>query len=191
MRSRDIREQSQRPVILCEYSHAMGNSNGNLKEYWDIFYANETGQGGFIWDFRDQGLQAIVPATYKGKPVPDENVGKVCFVGGDWFDARKFGGDNAAANDGLTSADGRPHPGLVALKKELQNVLVEAVDLPARKFKLTNRFYFQSLAGYVKGHWTLLADGEAIAEGPIQLDGADDDVARSGTWPGEGFLRCV
>src|SRR4029079_3448725 len=83
--ARYISQPQPRPFIICEYSHSMGNSNGNLKEYWDIFYANEQAQGGFIWDWRDQGLAQTVPATYRGKPVPSANVGKVCFVGGDWF----------------------------------------------------------------------------------------------------------
>jgi len=181
--ARYVESPQPRPFIICEYSHAMGNSNGNLKEYWDIFYASEQAQGGFIWDWRDQGLQEIVPATYKDKPVPPQNVGTVAFVGGDWYaEARKFGGDNAAANDGLLSADGKPHPGLVALKKEQQNVLVTAPDLSARKFKLTNRFYFQNLGGYIKGTWRLLADGVPIEEGPIKLE-ADTDVLNLG--PGE------
>jgi beta-galactosidase len=150
----------------------MGNSNGNLKEYWDIFYGNEQAQGGFIWDWRDQGLQKIVPDSYDGQSVPEENRGRLCFVGGDWFPDKRYLTDNAAVNDGLTTADGHPHPGLLALKKELQNILVEAIDLKMRRFRLTNRFYFQPLAGYVNGAWRLLEDGQPILAGELALDGA-------------------
>jgi beta-galactosidase len=160
-----------KPFIICEYSHAMGNSNGNLKEYWDIFYADNAAQGGFIWDWRDQGLQATVPDTYRGEDVPAENRGRLCYVGGDWFEDDRYLTDNAAVNDGLLSADGRPHPGLVALKKEMQNVLVEPAGDGKRRYKLTNRFYFQSLSGYCAGTWRLLEDGRPITGGEIQLDG--------------------
>ena len=164
----------KRPFIICEYSHSMGNSNGNLKEYWDIFYKGNHAQGGFIWDWRDQGLRETVPDTYKDKQVPGENRGQTCFVGGDWYDDTGYLGDHAAVNDGLLSADGRPHPGLLALKKEQQDVLVEAVDLASRRFRLTNRFYFQSLGGYSIGMWQLLEDGRPVVEGDVVLDGAVD-----------------
>ena len=53
------------PLILCEYSHAMGNSNGGLKEYWDVFYSGTNAQGGFVWDWVDQGIRVPVPGEYK------------------------------------------------------------------------------------------------------------------------------
>jgi beta-galactosidase len=172
--ARYVRRPQEKPFIICEYSHAMGNSNGNLKEYWDIFYGNEQAQGGFIWDWRDQGLQQRVPDNYDGRPVPPENRGRMCFVGGDWFPDERYLTDNTPVNDGLTSAAGHPHPGLSALKKEMQNILVEAVDAKNGRFRLTNRFYFQSLADFVQGTWRLLEDGLPVAHGVISLDGATD-----------------
>ena len=53
------------PLILCEYTHAMGNSNGGLKEYWDIFYSGTNAQGAFVWDWVDQGIRQPVPAAYR------------------------------------------------------------------------------------------------------------------------------
>ena len=53
------------PLILCEYSHAMGNSNGGLKEYWDIFYSGTNAQGAFVWDWVDQGIKLDVPPEYR------------------------------------------------------------------------------------------------------------------------------
>ena len=105
--------------------------------------------------------------------MPAENRGQPCYVGGDWYPDDRFLTDNAAVNDGLLTADGHPHPGLLALKKEQQNVLVEPVDLGERRFRLTNRFYFQPLAGYATGTWRLLADGRPVAQGDIVLDGAE------------------
>lgn len=167
-------EPREKPFIICEYSHAMGNSNGNLKEYWDIFYADKWAQGGFIWDWRDQGLQQTVPDTYRGKPVSEINRGQLCYVGGDWYPDDRFLSDHAAVNDGMLSADGCPHPGLMALKKELQDVLVEPVDLSQRRFRLSNRFRFRSLEDYCTGTWQLLKDGQQVATGAIVLDGAQD-----------------
>ena len=53
------------PLILCEYLHAMGNSSGGLKEYWDIFYSGTNAQGGFVWDWVDQGIRLPVPGEYR------------------------------------------------------------------------------------------------------------------------------
>jgi beta-galactosidase len=165
------KESQTRPFIICEYSHAMGNSNGNLKEYWDVFYAGKFAQGGFIWDWRDQGLRETAPDEYFGRPVPTENRGQTCYVGGDWYDHSNYPTDHAAVNDGLLSADGKPHPGLLALKKEQQDVLIEAVDLARYRFRLTNRFYFRPLAGYCTARWQLLEDGHPVAGGDVVLDG--------------------
>ncbi len=174
--ARYVARPESRPYILCEYAHAMGNSSGNLKEYWEVFNANDQAQGAFVWDWRDQGLLQHAPETYLGKTVPPANVGESFFAYGGYFErARNLHNDDNFCMNGLVSADDIPHPGLAALKKEIQNVHVEAVDLDARKFTLKNRNYFRSLAGYVKGHWTLLKNGVAIAAGPIKLDGAGDD----------------
>ena len=99
--ARYVARPRNKPFIICEYSHAMGNSNGNLKEYWDIFYSGKQAQGGFIWDWRDQGLLEKVPDTYDGRSVPAENRGQACYVGGDWYPDDRFLTDNARVNDGL------------------------------------------------------------------------------------------
>jgi len=90
-----------RPLILCEYSHAMGNSNGNLKDYWDAIYSHERLQGGFIWDWVDQGLRQPVPGR------PDEFY---FAFGGDFEPPGVYHDDNFLMN-GLVSADRVPHPG--------------------------------------------------------------------------------
>ena len=58
-------QRPEMPLILCEYSHAMGNSSGGLKEYWDIFYSGTNAQGAFVWDWVDQGIRLPVPGEYK------------------------------------------------------------------------------------------------------------------------------
>ncbi len=98
-----------RPLILCEYAHAMGNSIGNLADYWDAIYAHEQLQGGFIWDWVDQGLRQPVP----GRP------GEFYFAyGGDFEPEGVYHDDNFLMN-GLVSADRVPHPGLFEVKKVL------------------------------------------------------------------------
>lgn len=178
-----VKKHQPKPFILCEYAHSMGNSDGNLKEYWDIFYHNEQAQGGFIWDWRDQGLAQPVPATYKGKAVPPENVGTLLYAYGGWGKGEKLHNDDNFCCNGLVSAICEPHPGLLALKKEMQEIHVDPVDLAQAHFRLTNRFYFRSLKDYARGTWRLLADGRPVATGEIHLDGAEDDSLNVG--PGE------
>jgi beta-galactosidase len=187
-----VAEPRRLPFIICEYSHAMGNSSGNLQEYWDIFYSNEQAQGGFIWDWRDQGLSQTVPATYANRllpprgeerPVPAENVGKSFFAYGGYFEKQRFRNDDNFCFNGLVSADCQPHPGLLALKKEQQNIRIVASNLMGGGFRITNRHYFQSLDGFLVGTWTLLADGRPIESGEVRLDGANDN--RLAVGPGD------
>ena len=91
------------PLILCEYSHAMGNRNGGLKEYWDIFYSGTNAQGAFVWDWVDQGIRLPVPGEYRA------NTPKATFFayGGWWEDKTGVRNDNDFNNNGLVV--GRPH----------------------------------------------------------------------------------
>ena len=98
------------PLILCEYEHAMGNSVGGLKEYWDIFYSGTNAQGAFVWDWVDQGIRVPVPGEYRA------NTSKSTFFayGGWWEDKTGIRNDNDFNNNGLVSADRIPHPSLYA-----------------------------------------------------------------------------
>jgi len=109
MRSYAEAEDKTRPFIMCEYSHAMGNSNGNFQEYWDIINSSPHMQGGFIWDWVDQGLKA-----------EDEN-GVYWAYGGDLGGLHLQHDENFCAN-GLVSANRTPHPGLAEVKKVHQNI---------------------------------------------------------------------
>ncbi len=126
----------KRPFIMCEYSHAMGNSNGNFKEYWDIIRSSKNMQGGCIWDWVDQGMLMEI-----------KNGRKSWGYGGD-FGAQNFTNDENFCANGLVAADRTPHPGLYEVKKEYQNIIFKPVDVKNGLFSVTNEFNFTTLADY-------------------------------------------
>jgi beta-galactosidase len=141
-----------RPVIMCEYAHSMGNSTGNLQEYWQAVDDYPRLQGGFIWDWVDQGLRRVA------------DDGQIWYAyGGDYGDTPNDG--NFCAN-GLISADRTPHPGLLEYKKVLEPVRIEAVDLAAGIIKISNRYFFSELS-HIKITWTLVVDGEILQRGEV------------------------
>ena len=129
-------QESGRPVVPCEYSHAMGNSNGSLDWQWDYIYAHKHLQGGFIWDWVDQGLyDAERGWTY----------------GGDY-------GENAPSDanfccNGLVNPDRDPHPAFYEVKHQYQNVSIRAVDAMSGVFEIFNRHYFTDLGKYSVKYW--------------------------------------
>jgi beta-galactosidase len=126
----------KRPYIMCEYSHAMGNSNGNFKEYWDIIRGSKNMQGGCIWDWVDQGM---LMETKNGR--------KSWGYGGD-FGAENFTNDENFCANGLVGSDRTPHPGLYEVKKMYQSILFDAVDVSKGTFKVKNEFNFTNLDEY-------------------------------------------
>ncbi len=143
-----------RPVILCEYAHAMGNSLGNFYQYWDAFRdpAYPRLQGGFIWDWADQALQ---------KEAPD---GTVFFAyGGDFGDQPNDG--NFCMN-GLVFPDRSPHPALQEVKYVQQPVEVTWNNLANREIMVSNRHFFTDLS-YLSLNWFLLIDGEKKFSGTL------------------------
>jgi beta-galactosidase len=149
-----------RPLILCEYTHAMGNSNGGVKEYWDAIYEYPQLQGGFVWDWVDQGLRKEIP----GRP------GETYFgYGGDFEPEGVYHDDNFCMN-GLVSADRTPHPGLYEIKKVYQSIRTTAVDLATGEIEIENLFDFKGLDD-IEGTWTLMGDGDLLAKGDLpELD---------------------
>jgi beta-galactosidase len=146
-----------RPLILCEYSHAMGNSNGNVADYWKEIYARERLQGGFIWDWVDQGLRQPVP----GKP------GEFYFAYGGAFEPEGVYHDDNFLMNGLVSADRVPHPGLLELKKVYQPIHLRRIGEDRQgDIEISNGFAFIDLGG-LEGHWKLLANGEVVAGGEL------------------------
>ncbi len=146
-----------RPYIMCEYSHAMGNSNGNFKEYWDIIRASDNMQGGCIWDWVDQGIRTKTPdgRSYFG-------------YGGDFGSHDRYTDYNFVCN-GLVDADRNPHPGIYEVKKEYQPILFENENWQAGKIKVKNEFSFTNLSGF-DFRWELLNNGQKFKEGTFLVE---------------------
>lgn len=147
-----------RPFILCEYVHAMGNSVGGLKEYWDVFESEPMAQGGCVWDWVDQSFREIDP-------------------NGKWYWA--YGGDfgpkgipsfgNFCCN-GLVNADREPHPHLLEVKKIYQNIKCRLINPKDLTIGIKNWFDFTNLNRYTL-HWEVVADnGTSLASGNRIID---------------------
>lgn len=156
-------KRPEMPLILCEYSHAMGNSSGGLKEYWDIFYSGTNAQGAFVWDWVDQGIRVPVPGEYK-----ENTPNKTFFAyGGWWEDKSGVRNDNNFNNNGLVAADRTPHPGLWAIKYVYRNLHTSAVDLADGRIKVKNWFDCTNLKDLAEGRWEVKAEGRTLASGAL------------------------
>ena len=151
------------PLILCEYSHAMGNSSGGLKEYWDVFYAGTNAQGAFVWDWIDQGIRQPVPEAYRRPGGPDTFMA----YGGYWEDRAGVANDGTFCQNGLIGADRRPHPGLMAIKYVYRNIHVTPVNLAAGRFTVENWFDAVNIKDVAEGAWEVTQDGVRVASGPL------------------------
>jgi beta-galactosidase len=156
-----------KPLMLVEYTHAMGNSNGALKEYWDIFYSGINAIGAFVWDWVDQGIRQPVPAEYRTSD------GKDTFLayGGWWEDKAGIYNDNNFCQNGLVDADRNPHAGLWAIKYVYRYLHASPVDLEAGRIKVKSWFDFINAGDLAEGLWQVTADGKTIGSGRIpELD---------------------
>lgn len=142
-----------KPLIQCEYAHAMGNSQGGFKEYWDLTRKYPKYQGGFIWDFVDQSPH------WKNK----DGVAIYAY-GGDFnkYDAS----DNNFCNNGVISPDRIPNPHAIEVAYYYQSIWTTAGNLANGEIKVYNENFFRDLSAYYM-EWQLLADGEAIQTGTI------------------------
>ncbi len=141
-----------RPMVLIEYAHAMGNSVGNFQEYWDVFESKRYLQGGFIWDWVDQGLSK---QTEDGK--------EFWAYGGDYGDVPN---DDTFCLNGLIRPDRLPNPHLFEVKKVYQEIKVEPVDLVAGRVRVRNKHIFRNLS-FVNGAWELTEDGIPVQIGAL------------------------
>ena len=141
-----------RPMVLCEYAHAMGNSVGNLKEYWDAIRSHKRLIGGFIWDWADQGLRKT-----------DANGKEFWAYGGDYGDNPNDG--NFCCN-GVVLPDRRANPSLYEVKKVYQRISVMPVELTAGTFNVRNEYDFINL-DFVNILWELTEDGKIIQKGTL------------------------
>ncbi len=151
------RKQVDRPFIMCEYSHAMGNSSGNFQEYWDIIRGSKNMQGGFIWDWVDQGFET-----------KDEAGRKYWAYGGD-LGSQNYTNDENFCHNGLVWPDRTPHPGAFEVKKVYQDILFEPIDVKNGVIQIINDFGFTNLNQY-KFKYQVLENGKIINEGAIDVD---------------------
>ena len=151
------RENVKRPFIMCEYAHAMGNSSGNFQEYWDIIHNSKNLQGGFIWDWVDQGFE-----------VTDEVGRKYWAYGGD-MGSQNYTNDENFNHNGLVWPDRTPHPGAFEVKKVYQDILFKAVDLDKGIIRIENGFGYTNLENYLF-KYEVLENGSVIKKGTVDVN---------------------
>ncbi|WP_234571125.1 glycoside hydrolase family 2 TIM barrel-domain containing protein [Rhodohalobacter sp. 614A] len=145
-----------RPMILCEYAHSRGNSTGNLVDYWNLIEQEPSLQGGFVWDWRDQGIREELAdgSTY-------------------WAFGGDFGPEDTPNDgtgmDGLVFSDGSPTPALWEIKKVYQYLKFEPADLEQGRVTIQNNYHFTHSDDF-NFRWELQEDGEVIKKGTIQFD---------------------
>ncbi|WP_257347120.1 beta-galactosidase subunit alpha [Pseudalkalibacillus decolorationis] len=159
-------ENWEKPHILCEFAHAMGNGPGGLKEYWDAFYSYKRLHGGFVWEWVDHGIRQH---TADGK--------EYYAYGGDYGDTPNNGN---FVIDGLVRPDRTPSPGLIEYKKIIEPVAVEEVDLKIGSIRVENRYDFLSL-DHLDVSWNIVADGKVLQGGNLALPcikaGQNEDIS--------------
>ncbi len=144
--------EGDRPLIMCEYTHAMGNSNGSLADYWDAIFATPGLQGGFIWEWKDHGLTAKLPN------------GKQGFAYGGQFGEPIHDGNFVA--DGIMAADLTPHPAIREVEWCYRPVAVEAAG--RSKLKISNRQSFTDLA-WLDARWQVTVAGVVTDSGTLDV----------------------
>ncbi len=156
----------ERPIIMNEYSHAMGNSSGGLHRYWDLVYSTPRLGGGFIWDWVDQGIRRVETDRTSW-----------------WAYGGDFGDQPNDANfliNGLVDADRTPHPSLEYVRWVYRPVQARALDLTRGRLELINRMDHTSLKGW-ELHWTLLERDNQLASGAVPVPdlapGASRDIS--------------
>jgi beta-galactosidase len=148
--------KSDRPLIMCEYAHAMGNSTGNLQDYWNVIEKYPKLQGGFIWDWVDQGILKT-----------NESGEKYWTYGGDYGEPGMPSDGNFCLN-GLVWPDRTPHPGLAEVNKVYQYINVKPLDLTTGMITVTNNYDFTNLSDF-DCEWEVASDGKVLQSGKIPL----------------------
>jgi beta-galactosidase len=147
-------QKDPRPYIPCEYSHAMGNSNGNLKEYFEAFEKYHGLQGGFVWEWVDHGIKQV-----------DENGTEYWAYGGDFGDAPN---DSNFCADGMVWPDRTPHPAMFEYKKLAQPFKISAIDEAQGRFEIFNKNYFIDLS-YLEIAWELKVNDKIVQSGIMPM----------------------
>ncbi|MBR3421586.1 MAG: DUF4981 domain-containing protein [Ruminococcus sp.] len=163
------------PYVMCEYDHAMGNSVGALKEYWDVIRSSDRMLGGFIWDWVDQSRAVKLPNgawDYYSQPYARTNLyseeakGKFYGYGGDWGDSPN---DGSFCENGLISPDRTPQPELSEVKFQYQNFWFSATpaQLAKNEVSVKNENGFRDLSDYTL-QWELVKNGIAVDNGVVE-----------------------
>ena len=160
-----VQNNGERPYIFCEYAHAMGNSVGNLQDYWDVIEKHDVLQGGFIWDWVDQGL------------LSETNDGEAFFAYGGDLGGQALQNDKNFCLNGLISPDRKPNPHLYEVGKVYQYVKFKSFDKNTRQLTLYNGYDFINLNRFDLS-WSLLENGKELTSGAL---GAVDLPARQAT----------
>ncbi len=148
------KKEPERPLILCEYAHSMGNSTGNLQDYWDMINKYRILQGGSIWDWVDQGLLKTT-----------ENGTEYWAFGGDYGPESRPSDKNFLIN-GLVSPDRSAHPALYEVKKVYQNFSFVPENLQIGKIRVLNNNFFTGTTDY-DFYWSIQANDKIVSEGKL------------------------
>ena len=159
---RYVKSNPRKPYILCEYTHAMGNSNGAIQDYWDVVRKYPSAQGGFIWDFVDQALWKT------------DSRGKWLAYGGDFGDQPND--DNFNCN-GFIAADRTYHPGAYEIKHAYQPVHVDSWDWETKTAKIWNGYRFSTL-DHLNALWVVTRCGAVVKTGSIDVRGFEPDTTK-------------
>lgn len=163
--------ERDRPYIMCEYEHAMGNSGGDFASYWDQIYEKKYLQGGFIWDWVDQSLRQKQGELPLARFTPVKRGDKTFWAYGGDFGPRGTPSDDNFCCNGLVTADREPHPGLFEVKHVYQYIHCKPVYLAQRTIQVKNWYDFLNLKDIARGEWRLKADGKEIQHGDLpELD---------------------
>lgn len=144
----------EKSLIQCEYAHAMGNSMGGFKEYWDLYEKYEKLQGGFIWDFVDQGIKTI------------KNGKEIYAYGGD-FGPEGTPSDNNFLNNGLVQPDRKLNPHMYEVKHIQQDIKFYEANISEKKIAIKNWHFFKDLSNYYFV-WELLENGRVVEKGTLE-----------------------
>lgn len=160
---------SDKPVFMREYAHAMGNSMGNLQEYWDVIYADPSIVGAAIWDWVDQGIAKKIDGSSMQYPQNPADLSlkddEFWAYGGDFGDQPNDGAFNI---NGLVGPDRVPHPHYYQVQKVYQSIDFKLVDTDPLRVKVENRYNFVSSDEF-DFVYELLANGQVVESGSINL----------------------
>jgi beta-galactosidase len=149
---RYVREDGSKPLIQCEYAHAMGNSVGNLQDYWDVIESHEMMQGGFIWDWVDQGL------------LTKNDQGEEFWAYGGDFGPDTVSSDGNFCLNGLVNPVREPHPTLEEVKKVYQYIKFRPVDLNKGVLRVENSYAFLNTDRF-DFEWKIEGEGKIVSSG--------------------------